>query len=192
MLAGAPPGRHPGERLMSSRRPTAMRALLRRSIAPGTGDRPALVAHHYTAHPVWRSPLPARICSRPGPITASPFRAGDTFLTPYRPILARLDCHPGLSVRRPGGSARRYQGFSHSAIATTAAHTCGQAVYLCSGMPGVNASICRCEGGSTQSASCLTGACAQARGYHCPCGCDWRPGNDCDVSRSLHQGSAAS
>jgi hypothetical protein len=29
-----------------------MRAPLRRSIAPGTGDRPALVAHYYTAHPV--------------------------------------------------------------------------------------------------------------------------------------------
>jgi hypothetical protein len=49
---------------MSSRRPTAMRAPLRRSIAPGTGDRLALVAHHCTAHPVWRSPLPARMLSQ--------------------------------------------------------------------------------------------------------------------------------
>ena len=38
----------------------------------------------------------------PGPITATLIWAGDTFLTvPYRPILARLDCHSWLSVRRP-------------------------------------------------------------------------------------------
>ena len=38
----------------------------------------------------------------PGPITATSYGADDTFLTvPYRPILARLDCHAWLSVRRP-------------------------------------------------------------------------------------------
>ena len=43
-----------------------------------------------------------RICSRPGPVTATLIWADDTFLTvPYRPILARLDCHAWQSVRRP-------------------------------------------------------------------------------------------
>jgi len=38
---------------------------------PGTEDRPRWWPITTTAHLVWRLPLPARICSRPGPITAT-------------------------------------------------------------------------------------------------------------------------
>ena len=42
-----------------------------------------------------------------------------------------------------GGRRAAIKGFSHSAIATTAAHACAQAVYLCSAAPCANARICR-------------------------------------------------
>jgi len=66
----SPPGRHPGERLASSRWPQGgpQRWGRRHHVhCPGTGDPPRWSRNTTTAHPAWRLPLPARTCSRPRP-----------------------------------------------------------------------------------------------------------------------------
>jgi len=70
---------------------------------PGTEDRPRWWPITTTAHLVWRLPLPARICSRPWPNHGHAHMELVTRFSPsqYHPILARLDCHAWLSVRRP-------------------------------------------------------------------------------------------
>src|SRR4029077_20085416 len=99
-------GRHPGERLMSSRWQEADHSnedAATTSHCPGTEDRPALVADHYDSASgltltASRADL-LKTLARSRPRSSG---AGDTFPpVPYRPILARLDCHAWLSVRRP-------------------------------------------------------------------------------------------
>ena len=85
-----------------------MRTPLRRSIAQVLRS-PAPVADHYDSTSgltltTSRADLLKTLAqSRP-----RSYGAGDTFLTvPYRPILARLDCHAWLSVRRPDRRFKR-------------------------------------------------------------------------------------
>jgi hypothetical protein len=99
-------------------------------------------ARHAPAHPrvLRRAP---EVAGRETARRRSPPRQDHTEL----PDLYSLHAVPASWVLAPnGGSVRGYQRARTSAIAATAAHACGQAVYLCGAAPCANARICRRQG----------------------------------------------
>src|SRR6478736_3830823 len=91
-----------------------MRTPPRRSIAQVLKIA-ALVADHYdSASGLTLTASRADLLKTVAQSRPRSYGAGDTFLTvPYRPILARLNCHAWLSVRRP--ERRLGERYLHSA-----------------------------------------------------------------------------
>jgi hypothetical protein len=104
-----------------------------------------------------------RAAGLPDAAKASSHRPQATLVTQPK-IAAPCEDDPGDTAERPFGfgrdgqpadpgvapdrrvRARLSRGFRTSAIAATAAHACGQAVYLCNAAPCANARICRRQG----------------------------------------------